>query len=591
VKDGNLMRTLAVETSSKINQQVTVKGWVQSRRDHGGLIFIDLRDHSGLVQLVFHPDKQEAFKLAEKLKDEYVISINGEVKERDKDLINPKLKSGTIEIVVNELTIINTSEVLPFQLFNQETLANEELRFKYRFLDLRRPELQQMLKKRAEYYRLIREYMVTNDFTEIATPILANSSPEGARDFLVPSRVHQGKFYALPQAPQQFKQLLMVAGFNKYYQIATCFRDEDPRADRLYGDFYQLDLEVSFVEKGEEIRSTMDPLIRKLIIDFGGKKILNDKIERFQYQEIIEKYGSDKPDLRFDLPLVDLTKDLSNSEFSVFKSEVLSGGIIKAIKVPGGAKFSRNEIETFTSIATSEGAKGLAYISYSNNELKSPIIKFLNNEEIEAIKNKTNLQEGDIVFFGADKKQIVHKVLSKLRDHFGELLGLKDPNVVATYWIVDFPFYEWDEKNNKLDFGHNPFSMPIGGLESLDQEDKLAVKADQYDLVMNGYEVCSGAVRNYKPEVMYKVFEVLGYDKEYVNNKFGAMINAFKFGAPPHAGCAFGLDRMFMVLTNEDNIREILAFPKNGSGIDLMMNSPTIVDPDQLKEIGIRINN
>ncbi len=585
------MRTLAVETSSKINQQVTVKGWVQSRRDHGGLIFIDLRDHSGLVQLVFHPDKQEAFKLAEKLKDEYVISINGEVKERDKDLINPKLKSGTIEIVVNELTIINTSEVLPFQLFNQETLANEELRFKYRFLDLRRPELQQMLKKRAEYYRLIREYMVTNDFTEIATPILANSSPEGARDFLVPSRVHQGKFYALPQAPQQFKQLLMVAGFNKYYQIATCFRDEDPRADRLYGDFYQLDLEVSFVEKGEEIRSTMDPLIRKLIIDFGGKKILNDKIERFQYQEIIEKYGSDKPDLRFDLPLVDLTKDLSNSEFSVFKSEVLSGGIIKAIKVPGGAKFSRNEIETFTSIATSEGAKGLAYISYSNNELKSPIIKFLNNEEIEAIKNKTNLQEGDIVFFGADKKQIVHKVLSKLRDHFGELLGLKDPNVVATYWIVDFPFYEWDEKNNKLDFGHNPFSMPIGGLESLDQEDKLAVKADQYDLVMNGYEVCSGAVRNYKPEVMYKVFEVLGYDKEYVNNKFGAMINAFKFGAPPHAGCAFGLDRMFMVLTNEDNIREILAFPKNGSGIDLMMNSPTIVDPDQLKEIGIRINN
>lgn len=585
------MRTLAVETSSKINQQVTVKGWVQSRRDHGGLIFIDLRDHSGLVQLVFHPDKQEAFKLAEKLKDEYVISINGEVKERDKDLINPKLKSGTIEIVVNELTIINTSEVLPFQLFNQETLANEELRFKYRFLDLRRPELQQMLKKRAEYYRLIREYMVTNDFTEIATPILANSSPEGARDFLVPSRVHQGKFYALPQAPQQFKQLLMVAGFNKYYQIATCFRDEDPRADRLYGDFYQLDLEVSFVEKGEEIRSTMDPLIRKLIIDFGGKKILNDKIERFQYQEIIEKYGSDKPDLRFDLPLVDLTKDLSNSEFSVFKSEVLSGGIIKAIKVPGGAKFSRNEIETFTSIATSEGAKGLAYISYSNNELKSPIIKFLNNEEIEAIKNKTNLQEGDIVFFGADKKQIVHKVLSKLRDHFGELLGLKDPNVVATYWIVDFPFYEWDEKNNKLDFGHNPFSMPIGGLESLDQEDKLAVKADQYDLVMNGYEVCSGAVRNYKPEVMYKVFEVLGYDKEYVNNKFGAMINAFKFGAPPHAGCAFGLDRMFMVLTNEDNIRQILAFPKNGSGIDLMMNSPTIVDPDQLKEIGIRINN
>ena len=585
------MRTLANQTTKAIGTQVTVKGWVQSRRDHGGLIFIDLRDHTGLVQLVIHPDNVESFKLAEKLRDEYVIAASGQVNERSTDLVNPKLESGTVEVAVDELELLNASEALPFQIFSSEAVANEELRFKYRFLDLRKPELQSMLKKQANYYKIIRDYMEGEAFTEVATPILANSSPEGARDFLVPSRVHEGKFYALPQAPQQFKQLLMVGGVDKYYQIATVFRDEDPRADRLYGDFYQLDIEMSFIEDGEVVRSCMDPLITNLVKDFGGKKLKDDNIPRYSYQDIYEKYGSDKPDLRFDMPLINLTDDLANSEFSVFSSQVKAGGIIKALKVDGGAKFTRSEIDGFTQMATAEGAKGLAYITLENGELKSPIAKFLSKDELENIRTKTSLNEGDIVFFAADKKATVNKVLAKLRDHFGGLLDLKDPNVVSAYWITDFPFYEWDEKNNKLDFGHNPFSMPKGGAKAFDQEDKLGIIADQFDLVMNGYECSSGAIRNYKPDVMYKAFSILGYDKAYVDSKFGAMINAFKFGAPPHGGCALGLDRIFMILTNEENIREVIAFPKNGSGVDLMMNSPTTVDPSQLKELGIKFNS
>lgn len=582
------MRTLALETTKKVGQKVTVKGWVQSRRDHGGLIFIDLRDHSGLLQLVIHPDNKEAFKLSENLKDEFVISAEGTVKERAKDLINPKLKSGKVEVAVDKLELLNTSEVLPFQLFGSK-LANEELRFKYRFLDLRRPELQTLLKKRAKYYRFIRDFMEDNDFTEVSTPILANSSPEGARDFLVPSRVHQGKFYALPQAPQQFKQLLMVGGVNRYYQIATCFRDEDPRADRLYGDFYQLDLEMSFVEDGLEIRSTVEPLATSLISDFAGKKLLDGKVATYTYQELMDKYGTDKPDLRFGLELVNVSEVFVSSQFSVFKGSISQGGIIKAIKVDGGAKFSRSEIDDLTAIATNEGAKGLAYITKENGKLNSPIAKFLSDKELKAVESKTKLGEGDIVFFVADKESVVNKALARLRDHFGDILKLKDPNIIAAAWVIDFPFYEWDDKSNKLDFGHNPFSLPKGGSKALDNPDKLNITAHQYDLVLNGYECCSGAIRNFKPDLMYKAFGILGYDKKYVDSRFGAMIRAFKYGAPPHGGCAFGLDRLFMVLTGEDNIREVIAFPKNGSGLDLMMDSPTEVEASQLKELGIKL--
>ena len=480
---------------------------------------------------------------------------------------------------------------MPIQPF-AEAQANEDLRLRYRYLDLRRPKMQHMLKRRSEYYRFMREYVEGQGFTEIATPILANSSPEGARDFLIPSRIHPGKFYALPQAPQQFKQLLMVGGVHRYYQMAACFRDEDPRADRLYGEFYQLDAEMSFVEDGEEVRAMFDPLIKSLVTDFAGKKLMDDTIPRIPYAEAIEKYGSDKPDLRFGMELVDLTDVFADSGFGVFKNAVANGGAVKAICVNGGASLSRSQIDSFTEIAKSEGAGGLAYLTFKDGEVQSPIAKFMNEAEITEVKKRSQAKDGDAVFFGADMRGSVNKVLGRLRNEFAVHLKLKDPNVVALCWIVDFPFYELDEKTGKMDFGHNPFSMPKGGLQALENtEDKLQIVADQYDMVMNGYEICSGGVRNHNPEVLYKVFGLLDFSPAYVEEKFGAMLGAFKYGAPPHAGCAYGIDRMFMELMGEDNIREIVAFPKNGSGLDVMMTSPSPVDPAQLKELSIASTN
>jgi len=578
------MRTFVVDTTAKVGEMVTLKGWVNSRRDHGGLIFIDVRDHTGVAQLAIRPEQVEAFKLAEQLRDEFVISATGTVVEREEGLHNPNIATGGVEIKVDELSILNRSEALPIQIMG-DAMANEDLRLKYRFLDLRRPKMQNMLKKRAEMYRRIRTYMEGEDFTEITTPILASSSPEGARDFLIPSRIHPGKFYALPQAPQQFKQLLMVGGIPRYYQLAACFRDEDPRADRLYGEFYQLDMEMSFVEDGEEVRKLIEPLIVQLSTDFAGKKLLTADIPRIPYAEAMEKYGSDKPDLRYGMELVELSDELKNSEFGVFKN----AECVKAICVKGASSLSRSQIDQFTEIAKSEGAGGLAYLTYEGGEVKSPIAKFLQPAELEAIKQKTGAQDGDIVFFGADKRTVVNKVLGKLRIEFANHFNLKDPNVIALAWVVDFPFYEQDEKTGKLDFGHNPFSMPKGGLDALATEDKLSIIADQYDMVMNGYEICSGGVRNHNPEIMYKVFSILGFDEQYVNERFGAMINAFKYGAPPHAGCAYGIDRMLMELVGEDNVREVVAFPKNGSGVDAMMQSPNTVDIMQLDELNLRI--
>ena len=584
------MRILAKNSIDKIGEKITVKGWVNSRRDHGGLIFIDLRDHSGLLQLVISPDFAESFELAEKCRDEFVISATGVVKERAENLKNPNISTGEIEVIVENLEILNRSEPLPIAVSDNGQKSNEELRLKYRFLDLRREKMQKMLRRRAEFYREIRKFMENHEFIEVATPILANSSPEGARDFLIPSRVHPGKFYALPQAPQQFKQLLMVGGIDKYYQIATCFRDEDPRADRLYGDFYQLDLEKAFVENGEEIRSEMEALIKDLVKNFAKKELLSEEIPRIPYEVAMEKYGSDKPDLRFGMELVDLNDVLAETEFGVFKN----AECVKAICVKNGASLSRKQIDNFTEIAKSEGAVGLAYITYIEGEAKSPIVKFLNESELSKIKEETGAEDGDAIFFGADRREVVNKVLGRLRNEFADFFNLKDENKVALAWVIDFPFYEFDEKNNKVDFGHNPFSMPKGGVEALrnaeSDAEKLAIKADQYDMVMNGYEICSGAVRNHNPEVMYEAFGLLGYDKKYVEEKFGAMLNAFKFGAPPHAGCAFGLDRIFMILMNEDNIREVVAFPKNGSGVDVMMSSPSFVDEGQLKELKIELS-
>ena len=589
-------RVLAIHTPDNVGEMTTVAGWVHSRRDHGGLIFIDLRDHTGLVQLVINPEQAEAFCLAESLRDEFVIRASGVVTERGEGLKNPNIASGNVEIVVENLEILNRAETLPIQPFAEDNQANEDLRFKYRYLDLRRPKMQQMLKKRAEMYQRMHQYMDTRDFIEIQTPILANSSPEGARDFLIPSRLQEGKFYALPQAPQQFKQLLMVGGVPRYYQLAACFRDEDPRADRLYGEFYQLDLEMSFVEDGEEVRREVEPLMRQLATEFVGKELLDlsglavgdgSPIPRISYRDAMETYGSDKPDLRFGMELIELTDVFANTEFGVFKN----AECIKAICVKNGASLSRKQIDQFTDIAKSEGAGGLAYITYQDGEAKSPIAKFLSKTELSSIQQKTGAVDGDAVFFGADTRPVVNAVLGHLRNEFAAHFNLKKSDEVALAWIIDFPFYEWDDRGKKLDFGHNPFGMPKGGLEALESAatdaDKLAIVADQFDMVMNGYEICSGGVRNHNPAVLYKVFDLLGFSESYVEEKFGAMLNAFKYGAPPHAGCAFGVDRILMELIDETNVRETLAFPKNGSGVDVMMDSPSMVDPVQLKELGL----
>ncbi|QJU09498.1 aspartate--tRNA ligase [Candidatus Saccharibacteria bacterium oral taxon 488] len=610
-------RVLAIHTPDSVGEIITVAGWVHSRRDHGGLIFIDLRDHTGLVQLVINPEQAEAFRLAESLRDEFVIRASGVVTERGEGLKNPNITSGNVEIVVENLEILNRAETLPIQPFAEENQAGEDLRFKYRYLDLRRQKMQQMLKKRAEMYRRIHQYMDDRSFIEIQTPILANSSPEGARDFLIPSRLQEGKFYALPQAPQQFKQLLMVGGVPRYYQLAACFRDEDPRADRLYGEFYQLDLEMSFVEGGEEVRQEVEPLIRQLATDFAGKKLLDlsdlsvgdgQPIPRISYRDAMETYGSDKPDLRFGMELIELTDVFANTEFGVFKN----AECIKAICVKNGASLSRKQIKQFEDIATSEGAGGLPYIKYVKikhpdeaqgyvipitssdfygYDAISPVAKHLSDEEHRLLIDTMKPEDGDVVFFGADTRPVVNAVLGRLRNEFATHFNLKKSDEVALAWIIDFPFYEWDDHGKKLDFGHNPFGMPKGGLEALESAntdaEKLAIVADQFDMVMNGYEICSGGVRNHNPAVLYRVFDLLGFSESYVEEKFGAMLSAFKYGAPPHAGCAFGVDRILMELIDETNVRETLAFPKNGSGVDVMMDSPSTVDPAQIKELGL----
>ncbi len=594
------MRIKTNELDKHLGEEVEVAGWVNSRRDHGGLIFIDLRDFTGIIQLVVTPETKEAFSLAESVRDEFVLSAQGVMRKREPELINPNIPTGEIELVVTELKLLNRSEPLPVNTHDDGDASSEEMRLKYRYLDLRRPKMQKRLKRRSEFYRVVRDYMYEHGFTEITTPILANSSPEGARDFLVPSRLHPGKFYALPQAPQQFKQLLMVGGVEKYFQIAPCFRDEDPRADRLYGDFYQLDFEMSFVDNGEAVRQEIEPLYLKLVTEFAGKKLVckseiaktyiaaDGIVPRLPYEVAMDVYGVDKPDLRYGMELVELTDVFANTDFKVFKQPC-----VKALCVKGGAELTRREIDEFTEKARKLGAGGLAYILYSDGEAKSPILKFMSDSEIEGVRERMGAKDGDAVFFGADSRELVNKVLGQLRILFADRFGLKDNNEVALTWVVDFPFYEWDEKNKKLDFGHNPFSMPKGGMDALESaktdEEKLAIKADQYDMVMNGYECASGAVRNYNPEIMYKVFNILGFNNEYVEARFGGMLSAFKFGAPPHAGCAPGLDRIFMILEDEDNIRDVVAFPKNGNGVDLMMNSPSTVDAEQLEEAHLAI--
>lgn len=577
-------------TLGEAGKEARVSGWVAARRDHGGLLFIDLRDRWGIVQLTFHPETNtEAFKTAEKLRSEFVITATGIVRQRPENMVNKNIASGEIEIEVSKIEILSEATPLPFEI-DHDGKVNEELRLQYRYLDLRRPYLQAMLQKRADLIQHIRSYMAEHDFVEVQTPILTNSSPEGARDYLVPSRLYPGKFYALPQAPQQFKQLLMVAGLDKYFQIAPCFRDEDPRADRHPGEFYQLDLEMSFVEQ-EDVLSFVEPLMTELTKTFSQKEITNTPFPRIPWKVAMEKYGSDKPDLRYTLHISNVSEILKETSFKVFAEALkVKNGVIHALHVPEGAKFTRSEIDELTTKAKSYGAGGLAYIAIKDGKPASPILKFMNETEINAITEKIGAKDGDIIFFGAGEWLTVCKTLGAVRIASAEKLNLKDNTKAAWCWIVDFPMYEWNEEEDKIDFSHNPFSMPQGGMSVLQAKEPLDILAQQYDIVLNGYEIMTGAIRNHSPEVMYKAFEITGYSREEVDKKFGAMISAFKHGAPPHGGCAPGIDRLMMVLWDLDSIRDIYAFPKNGRAQDVLMNAPSTVSDKQLKELHIKLD-
>ncbi len=581
---------------SNVGQKIVLAGWVHRRRDHGGIAFIDLRDRYGITQVKFNPvGNQQLLDEVDKLRSEWVIKVTGNVVGRPENMLNSKLKTGEIEIEVTELEILNKSVTPPFELDEEKAKeANENLRLQYRFIDLRRPEVQKLLELKDKYIQHMRDYFHGLDFIEVQTPILANSSPEGARDFLVPSRFHPGKFYALPQAPQQFKQLLMIGGLDKYFQIAPCFRDEDPRMDRHYGEFYQLDMEMSFISQ-EDIFAIMEPLMIQLTEKFSNKKIVNlDENGRFKqlsWEEALNKYGSDKPDLRYEMEIKPITQLATNCGFSVFAETIKDCGVVHALKVDSGAKFSRKEIDELTEIAKSKDAKGLAYIiCKEDGQLQSPIVKFLGDELAGKIVTEVQAKAGDIIFFGADAWKTVCASLGAVRNECGKKLGLKDNAKAAWCWIVDFPMYSYSEiENGRIDFEHNPFSMPQGGLKALMEKNPLEILAYQFDMIVNGFEASSGAIRNHEPEMMYKAFEIAGYSREAVDARFGALIKAFKFGAPPHGGNAPGIDRILMVLHDLDSIRDIYAFPKDGRGKDLMMDSPSEVDEKQLKEVNIKI--
>ncbi len=580
-------------TTENIGEKVTLSGWVHSRRDHGGVIFIDLRDRYGLTQIKLDPAiNEEAHAQADKLRNEWVIKVTGEVLGRPEEMINEKLATGGIEIAVQELEVLNESKTPPFTIEEDKGQeANENLRLKYRFIDLRRPKMQEMLKVRDEMIQDMRTYFHKNDFREVQTPILTSSSPEGARDFIVPSRFYPGKFYALPQAPQQFKQLLMVGGVDKYFQIAPCFRDEDPRMDRHFGEFYQLDMEMSFVEQ-EDIFNIMEPLMVELTEKYSEKKVMQVPFPRIPWREAMNKYGSDKPDLRFDFEIQPVTDLVKGCDFKVFAAMAEKDGhAVHALKVDGAnEKFSRKDIDELTKIAQNKGAKGLAYIIVKEDGLQSPIVKFLGEELAKKIVDHVEAKTGDIVFFGADEWRTVCESLGAVRDECGARLGLKDNKKAAWLWVTDFPMYDYSEiEEGRIDFAHNPFSMPKGGMEDLETKDPLDILAYQYDFVCNGFELTSGAIRNHKPEIMYKAFEIAGYSKEQVDKKFGHMIRAFEYGAPPHGGNAPGIDRLLMVINDWSSIRDIYAFPKDGQGRDVMLDAPAEIDESQLEELGIKI--
>ncbi|MFM7557093.1 MAG: aspartate--tRNA ligase [Alphaproteobacteria bacterium] len=574
---------------ANISQKIKLSGWVNSKRDHGSLIFIDLRDHYGITQIVIDQQNQALdLNAIATIKLESVITIIGEVVARASEAINPKIKSGEIEIKVQEFHIESLSEQIPFQINNDQENYPEELRLKYRFLDLRREKTHQNIILRSKVISALRSEMTKQGFLEIQTPILTASSPEGARDYLVPARLHPGKFYALPQAPQQFKQLLMVSGFDRYFQIAPCFRDEDLRADRS-PEFYQLDIEMSFVTQ-EDVFSAIEPVMYNIFNEFGCKKLHDKNFIRIPYAKAMLDYGIDKPDLRNPIILSDATNIFVGSNFSIFTKSIEQGAIIRAIPAPNCANQPRSFFDKMIEFAQSIGAKGLAYIIFDEaGEAKGPIAKFLSPEKLNELKISANLKNGDAVFFSCGKPHEAIKIAGQVRIKLGNDLSLIDQNIYKFCWIVDFPMYELDHETNKIEFSHNPFSMPQGGIESLNSKNPLDILAFQYDIVCNGVELCSGAIRNHKPEIMYKAFEIAGYGNEVVEKQFGAMLNAFKFGAPPHGGLAPGIDRIIMLLADEPNIREVIPFPMNGKAQDLMMNAPANVSEKQLKELKINL--
>ncbi len=569
-----------------VGKSVRLSGWVHRLRDHGGLLFIDLRDHYGITQIVADPDSP-VFAAAEKLKPEWVVRVDGEVVARTDETINPNLPTGKVEIRVKDLEVLSESAELPLPVFGEPDYP-EETRLKYRFLDLRRETLHNNIMKRQAIIGSLRDRMRGAGFFEFQTPILTASSPEGARDYLVPSRVHPGKFYALPQAPQQFKQLIMMAGFDRYFQIAPCFRDEDARADRSPGEFYQLDIEMSFVTQ-DDVFDTVEPILRGLFEEFGGGKPVTQKFPRIPYAEAMRKYGTDKPDLRNPIEMEDVTEHFRGSGFKVFAGMIDMDVNTRIWAIPGKGGGSRAVCDRMNAWAQSEGQPGMAYIFFRDGEGAGPVAKNIGAERTDAIRKQLGLGDGDAVFFVAGLPSAFADFAARARVKVGDELKLSATDRYDFCWIVDFPMFEWNEDEKKIDFSHNPFSMPQGGLEALDTMEPEEILAYQYDVVCNGVELSSGAIRNHKPEIMEKAFAIAGYPKAVLEERFGGMLRALQFGAPPHGGIAPGIDRMVMLLCDEENLRQVVMFPMNQQAEDLLMGAPSEVSPKQLQELNIRL--
>jgi len=572
--------------AEQIGHEILLSGWVHSRRNLGGVIFIDLRDRYGITQVMFDPNvNKAAWQVAHDARPEFVLRVRGVVAARPESMVNADMQTGAIEITAQEADVLCEAQTPPFEIDGHQNIS-EELRLEYRYLDMRHGVMKENILFRSRVIKEIRDWMHGHNFVEIETPILTASSPEGARDFLVPSRLQPGKFYALPQAPQQYKQLLMTAGFDRYFQIAACMRDEDARGDRSPGEFYQLDVETSFMSQ-DEFMDLMEPMFVHLTKTMTDKQLQHEQFPKITYKDAMNRFGSDKPDLRFGMELHDIKDIFVSAEFNVFKQ----ADTIKAICVQGAAdEIGRNEIDkTLTPLAQKHGAKGLAWMRMGADGFEAGISKFLSATEFAAVAERLNVTAGDYVFFVADNHKTACEALGAVRSFLGKRLELADPNVLAFAWIIDFPMYERDEKTGELDFSHNPFSMPQGGLEALNSQDPLDIVGYQYDIICNGFEISSGAVRNYQPEIMYKAFEIAGHDKSVVDEKFGHMIKAFSYGAPPHCGFAPGVERLIMILAGEDTIRQVTAFPKNSKGQDPVVGAPAVVDQEQLDILGLQL--